>query len=340
MPPPYPSSPRRAAPTAREPTALPPKVEQPGAVPRGPSQGWASPTVLRSGKPGSLPPGSALPGTRGAWLSGHRPTRGVPGSGAYLGADLVAALPGLDVHDLTHGAGVRRCRPAAPTAFTACSARSCTRRCSGRAPRRSLNRALRPAPVGDVMGDGAQPMSARGRGRAAALCAVRGVVWRGCGRRSRLGAPPSLFGADRGTKAPSAAMGRPSRAGPGRPRANRGNFLRPPSHPSPSRGRRRRSPFVPREAQSSLPQQRALPSGGGRGNPTAAPASPPVSAFTRCRRETPSPMEAPRTHRHRPWLAPVCPHKPPPAVRSPRPDPVYSTLGTRRVGFPPGRAVR
>ncbi|CAN8184356.1 unnamed protein product [Coccothraustes coccothraustes] len=93
-------------------------------------------------------------------------------------------------------------------------------------------------------------------------------------------------------------MGRLSLAEPGRPRVNRGTSLRPPSHPSPSRGRCRRSLLFP--VKRSLPCRSSgrCRRGGGRGNPAAAPAPPPVSPFTRCRRETPSPAEAPCTRRH------------------------------------------
>lgn len=68
--------------------------------------------------------------------TGNRPL-----SGPYLGSDLVSALPGLDVHDLTHGAGVRCCSVITPP-----SGRSRTLHCRGRAPRPPLNRAPRPAP--------------------------------------------------------------------------------------------------------------------------------------------------------------------------------------------------
>ncbi|XP_074400559.1 uncharacterized protein LOC141729652 [Zonotrichia albicollis] len=86
--------------------------------------------------------------------------------------------------------------------------------------------------------------------------------------------------------------------GRGRPRVNRGTSLRPPSHPWPSRGRHRRSLLFP--VKGSLPCRSSgrCRRGGGRGNPAAAPVPPPVSPFTRCRRETPSPVEAPCTRRY------------------------------------------
>lgn len=104
----------------------------------------------------------------------------------YLGADLVAALPGLDVHDLTHGAGVRSCPYCC---YRLVPRRSRTRSCGGRAPRCPLNRAARSAPPVTRGGNGGVRGGPGIVSRAPVGLRVRVRVWVRSGR-GRLRAPP------------------------------------------------------------------------------------------------------------------------------------------------------